>query len=93
MAATPATSTFPTQPVAGHLGGKSQPGGPYVVMSRPVVQALILLDVLQSGRPLQIRYTGEDDGSGTGVLEDVGGALDAGILADAGARFGVTLAA
>lgn len=79
--------------VEGHLGGKAQPGGPYIVMSRPVAQALILLDVLQSGRPLQIRYTGEDNGSGTSILEDVGGALDAGILADASARFGVALIA
>lgn len=79
-------------PVEGHLGGKSQPGGPYIVMSRPIAQALILLDVLQSGRSLQIRYTGEDAGTGTSILEDLGGALDAGILSEARERFGIAFA-
>ncbi|MER8728981.1 hypothetical protein NKH28_03930 [Mesorhizobium sp. M1227] len=74
-------------PVEGHLGGKLQPGGPYIVMSRPISQALILLNVLQSGRALQIRYTGEDTGAGAGILEDLGGALDAGILSEARERF------
>jgi hypothetical protein len=81
------------KPVEGHLGGRSQPGGPYVVMSRPVSQALVLLNVLQSSHPMQIRYAGEDNGAGTGFLEDSGGALDAGIVAEASERFNVVLAA
>lgn len=81
------------KPVEGHLGGRSQPGGPYVVMSRPVSQALILLNALQSGHPMQIRYAGEDNGAGTGFLEDSGGALDAGIVADASERFNIVMAA
>jgi hypothetical protein len=78
--------------VEGRLGGRSQPGGPYIVMSRPISEAALVLGQLASGRPLQIRYHGDDEGSGTGFLEDQGGALDAGFAADVTLRFNRAIA-
>ena len=74
-------------PVEGRLGGRSQPSGPYIVMSRPISEALLILGQLASGRPMQMRYHGDDEGTGTGFLEDRGGTLDAGFAADVSARF------
>lgn len=51
-----------------HIGGRSQAGGPYVVMSRPVVQAPIILALLNSGRPLVIQYVGEDNGDNSSAF-------------------------
>ena len=79
-------------PVEGRLGGRGQPSGPYIVMSRPIVEAMLVLAQLTSGRPMQMRYHGDDEGSGAAFIEDRVGVLDAGFAADVSARFNRVIA-
>ncbi|WP_423068321.1 hypothetical protein [Devosia sp. CN2-171] len=52
------------------LGGVGRFDPPYVVMSRPIREAALLFTVLDSNRPLQLRYHGEEERGGSTFLEE-----------------------
>lgn len=77
------------EPVAPHLGGKEQNGGPYVVMSRPAKDAPSLIATLSRNGALQMRYDGDDELTGSAVITPLTGWVASEIQADIEARFNV----